>query len=68
MDSKKHPIGLKHEGQVIEGEAVVESGPRSLRPRGSRGSASTLKLVGDALMDCYIAWLSLRVNQHALTR
>jgi oxygen-dependent protoporphyrinogen oxidase len=45
MDSSKHPIDLKTDQGVIEGEVILESGPRSLRPRGSRGSASTLKLV-----------------------
>lgn len=46
IDSQKHEVGFRdREGQVREGVVGIETGPRSIRPRGSRGAASMLKMV-----------------------
>lgn len=46
VDSRNHPVKFKNaEGQLIEGEVTLESGPRSIRPKGSRGAAGMLRLV-----------------------
>ncbi len=44
--SKRHAIGFGDDtGRLVEGEVVCELGPRSIRPRGSRGAAGMLRLV-----------------------
>lgn len=46
IDSQKHEVGFRdREGQMREGVVGIETGPRSIRPRGSRGAASMLKMV-----------------------
>lgn len=46
IDSQKHELGFKDQrGQMREGVVGIETGPRSIRPRGSRGAASMLKMV-----------------------
>ncbi|WVO17139.1 protoporphyrinogen oxidase [Cryptococcus depauperatus] len=46
IDSRKIPVGFKSEdGSLVEGEVVIESGPRTIRPRGSKGAASMLKMI-----------------------
>ena len=46
VDSRNHPVKFHNpEGELIEGEVTLESGPRSIRPKGSRGAAGMLKLV-----------------------
>lgn len=50
IDSQKHELGFKDkEGNVREGVVGIETGPRSIRPRGSRGAASMLKMVSVSL-------------------
>ena len=46
VDSRNHHVKFKNaEGELIEGEVTLESGPRSIRPKGSRGAAGMLRLV-----------------------
>jgi hypothetical protein len=46
VDSRNRPVSFTDEhGNLIEGEVTLESGPRSIRPRASRGAAVMLKLV-----------------------
>jgi oxygen-dependent protoporphyrinogen oxidase len=46
VDSSKHAVGFKGKnGELVEGEVVLEGGPRTIRPRGSRGAPKMLKLV-----------------------
>jgi hypothetical protein len=47
VDSRNRPVSFTDEqGNLIEGEVTLESGPRSIRPRASRGAPLMLKLVG----------------------
>lgn len=49
VDSRNHPVSFKDKnGRIIEGAVTLESGPRSIRPKGSRGAPTMLKLVRDA--------------------
>jgi len=46
VDSRNRPVSFTDEqGHLIEGEVTLESGPRSIRPRASRGAPLMLKLV-----------------------
>ena len=46
IGSELHRIPVRDDkGKQVERDIVIETGPRSIRPRGSRGAASTLKLV-----------------------
>jgi oxygen-dependent protoporphyrinogen oxidase len=45
VDSQRYPIQYTSDGKDIRGEIVLEGGPRSIRPRGSRGAVKMLKLV-----------------------
>lgn len=46
VGSTRHSVAFKdQDGQDVEGEVTLESGPRSIRPRGSAGAAGMLKLV-----------------------
>jgi protoporphyrinogen oxidase len=46
VDSRSHPVKFTDaDGQLIEGRVTLESGPRSIRPKGSRGAPTMLKLV-----------------------
>jgi hypothetical protein len=46
VDSRNRPVSFTDEqGNLIEGEVTLESGPRSIRPRASRGAPLMLKLV-----------------------
>lgn len=48
VDSTQQKIAMPgnlSDGKGMEGEVVTESGPRSIRPRGSPGAAGMLKLV-----------------------
>ena len=46
VDSSRHAIGFEgKDGEMVEGEVVLEGGPRTIRPRGSRGAPKMLKLV-----------------------
>ena len=46
VDSSKHAVGFKSKnGELVEGEVILEGGPRTIRPRGSRGAPKMLKLV-----------------------
>ncbi|WVQ83670.1 protoporphyrinogen oxidase [Cryptococcus sp. DSM 104549] len=48
IDSQRQPVGFKAEnGKVVEGEVVLETGPRTIRPRGSRGAVNMLKMLRD---------------------
>ncbi|ORY31609.1 hypothetical protein BCR39DRAFT_493622 [Naematelia encephala] len=48
VDSTRHAVGFKgQDGEMIEGELVLEGGPRSIRPRGSRGAPNMLRLIRD---------------------
>ncbi|WWD19849.1 protoporphyrinogen oxidase [Kwoniella shandongensis] len=49
VDSRAHDVGYKDKesGELIEGKVVLETGPRSIRPRGSRGAASMLRMIRD---------------------
>ncbi|OWZ75453.1 protoporphyrinogen oxidase [Cryptococcus neoformans Tu401-1] len=52
IDSQKHELGFKDkEGNVREGVVGIETGPRSIRPRGSRGAASMLKMLKDLRLE-----------------
>lgn len=45
VDSQRYPIQYTSGGKDIRGEIVLEGGPRTIRPRGSRGAVKMLKLV-----------------------
>lgn len=46
VDSRQHPVSFQDaQGNTIEGEVTLESGPRSIRPKGSKGAAGMLRLV-----------------------
>lgn len=46
VGSSRHAVSFKNkQGELVEGEVTLESGPRSIRPRGSAGAAPMLKLV-----------------------
>ncbi|WVQ94921.1 protoporphyrinogen oxidase [Kwoniella sp. CBS 9459] len=48
IDSKVQEIGFKDaEGAVREGMVTTESGPRSIRPKGSKGAPGMLRLLRD---------------------
>ncbi|KAK8853421.1 protoporphyrinogen oxidase [Kwoniella newhampshirensis] len=49
IDSRDHLVGFKDpsSGEMREGKVVLETGPRSIRPRGSRGAASMLRMLRD---------------------
>ena len=50
VGSSRHAVGFADEnGQAVEGQVTLESGPRSIRPRGSAGAAGMLKLVSRRL-------------------
>ena len=53
VDSRNRPVSFTDEhGDLIEGEVTLESGPRSIRPRASRGAAVMLKLVSHPTYSC----------------
>lgn len=46
VDSRNRPVSFTDEDDnLVEGEVTLESGPRSIRPRASRGAPLMLKLV-----------------------
>ncbi|WVF67325.1 protoporphyrinogen oxidase [Kwoniella sp. CBS 6097] len=48
IDSKNREIGFKDaEGVMREGKVTTESGPRSIRPKGSKGAPGMLRLLRD---------------------
>ncbi|WWC72227.1 protoporphyrinogen oxidase [Kwoniella pini CBS 10737] len=48
INSTKHHVEFINEkGELIKGDVTLESGPRSLRPRGSKGAIGMLKLIKD---------------------
>lgn len=48
VGSSRHHVAFRDtEGKDVEGEVTLESGPRSIRPRGSAGAAGMLKLVSN---------------------
>ncbi|WWC64818.1 protoporphyrinogen oxidase [Kwoniella dejecticola CBS 10117] len=48
IDSQKHHVEFTNErGELVRGDVTLESGPRSLRPRGSRGAVGMLRLLKD---------------------
>jgi oxygen-dependent protoporphyrinogen oxidase len=48
VDSRNRPVKfIDEDGNLIQGEVTLESGPRSIRPRASRGAPVMLKLVSN---------------------
>ncbi|WRT70011.1 protoporphyrinogen oxidase [Kwoniella shivajii] len=48
INSKQHQVGFKDDkGEIVEGSVTLESGPRSIRPRGSKGAAGMLRMLRD---------------------
>jgi oxygen-dependent protoporphyrinogen oxidase len=46
VDSRNRPVKFSNDkGELVQGEVTLESGPRSIRPRASRGAPGMLKLV-----------------------
>jgi len=46
VDSRNRPVKFSDDkGELVQGEVTLESGPRSIRPRASRGAPGMLKLV-----------------------
>lgn len=50
VDSRNRPVKfIDDKGELVQGEVTLESGPRSIRPRASRGAPGMLKLVSMVL-------------------
>ncbi|ODN77496.1 protoporphyrinogen oxidase [Cryptococcus amylolentus CBS 6039] len=48
VDSRKYEVGFKgQDGVIREGVVGIETGPRSIRPRGGRGAATMLRMLRD---------------------
>ena len=46
VDSRNRPVKfIDDKGELVQGEVTLESGPRSIRPRASRGAPGMLRLV-----------------------
>jgi len=50
VDSRNRPVKfIDDKGELVQGEVTLESGPRSIRPRASRGAPGMLRLVSMVL-------------------